>query len=165
VARLPDWRSLLQQRDDGSLEPADESSRLDDIREQRLDDIKALAERFTYDLGLLIAGHEVNFEEYVNPPVADRLRAGMEPFLATGDAMRPNFGEYGDLRVEGNLVNATRPIMAFVEFEDQSIRETANGELIPIPRRRMSLTLTIDPTCRGILDAVLKPMDTPTSRT
>ena len=148
----------------GAPPPPEESSHLDDIREQRLDDIKALAERFTYDLGLLIAGHEVNFEEYVNPPVAQRFRDTMEPFLATGDAMRPNFGEYGDLRIEGNLVNASSPIMAYVEFEDNSIRETAEGELIPIPRRRMSLTLTIDPTCRGILDAVLKPAETAPAR-
>ena len=130
------------------------------MREDRLDGVKALAERFTYDLGLLIAGHEVNFEEYVNPPVAKRLRDTMEPFLATGDAMRPNFGDYGDLRIEGNLISGTSPIMAYIEFEDQSVRETAEGELIPIPRRRMSLTLTIDPGCNGILDAVLKPADT-----
>ena len=31
----------------------------DEQREQRLDEIKRIAERFTYDLGLLIAGHPV----------------------------------------------------------------------------------------------------------
>lgn len=137
------------------LAPA--SSPVDDLREQRLDDIKALAERFTYDLGLLIAGHEVGFEEYVNPPVAQRFRNTMAPFLATGDAMRPNFGEYGDLRVEGNLTSGERPIMAYIQFIDQSTRETPAGEQIATPRRRMELVLTIDPTCRGILDAVLRP--------
>jgi hypothetical protein len=156
-------RSLFPRRDDPPP-PEDDSSRLDDLREQRLDDIKALAERFTYDLGLLMAGHDVNFEEYVNPPVAARLRASMEPFLATGDAMRPNFGEYGDLRVEGDLAGGRDPVMAYVEFEDQSIRETAGGDLIPVPRHRMNLTLTIDPTCRGILDALLAPVDRSGSR-
>ena len=130
----------------------------DDVREQRLEDIKKLAERFTYDLGLLIAGHPVELEAYVAPGPAQRLRASLEPFLASGDAMRPNFGEYGELRVEGDLLNLDDPIRAHVEFDDQSVRETAKGELIPIPRRRMLLTLIIDRNCRSVQDYVFRPV-------
>ena len=129
----------------------------DDLREQRLEDIKKLAERFTYDLGLLIAGHPVELETYVAPQPAQRLIASLEPFLASGDAMRPNFGEYGELRVEGNLLASDRPIHAYLEFDDLSQRETADGQLHSIGRRRMHLTLVIDPSGRGIRDYTLKP--------
>ena len=130
----------------------------DEIREQRLEDIKALAERFTYDLGLLIAGHAVELEAYVAANPAARLRASLEPFLASGDAMRPNFGEYGELRIEGNLLSVDTPIHAHVEFEDQSVRETVTGDLVPLPRRRMLLSLVIDPSCRNIRDYNLRPI-------
>ena len=130
----------------------------DDLREQRLEDIKKLAERFTYDLGLLIAGHPVELETYVAPQPAQRLIASLEPFLASGDAMRPNFGEYGELRVEGDLLNLEDPVRAHIEFDDQSVRETAGGELIPIPRRRMLLTLIIDPSCRSVQEYALRPV-------
>jgi hypothetical protein len=137
-------------------EPIDHSA--DELRERRLDEVKALAERFTYDLGLLIAGHRVPLEEYVAPAVAARLRARVEPFLATGDAMRPNFGDYGELRVEGNLTEGRDPIVAYVEFDDMSQRETSAGEVIPMGKRRMLLTLTIEPNVRGVLDVDLRPI-------
>jgi hypothetical protein len=130
----------------------------DDLREQRLDDIKKLAERFTYDLGLLIAGHPVELETYVAPGPAQRLIASLEPFLASGDAMRPNFGEYGELRVEGDLLNTHDAVRAHIEFDDQSVRETSSGDLIPIPRRRMLLTLIIDPSCRNVQEYDLRPV-------
>lgn len=131
----------------------------DEMRERRLDAVKKLAERFTYDMGLLIAGHTVNFEEYLASSVATRLRAGVEPFLASGDAMRPNFGEYGELRVEGDLLSNEDPIHAYIEFDDQSVRVTSAGDLIPGPKRRMIITLRIAPGATSIEDATLRPVD------
>ncbi len=133
----------------------------DEIREQRLDQIRQLAERFTYDLALLIAGHPVELESYVTAQAAARLRGSLEPFLASGDAMRPNFGEYGELRVEGNLLAFDRPIHAHIEFDDQSVRETAEGEFVSTGKRRMLLTLIIDPSCRGVNDYTLVPVARP----
>lgn len=129
----------------------------DEIREKKLDAVKQLAERFTYDLGLLIAGHPVELEQYVDMAAARRLRESVEPFLASGDAMRPNFGDYGELRIEGYLLSSEHPIYAYVEFDDQSIRETASGDLIPTGRRRMLLSLVIDPSARRIHDYKLQP--------
>lgn len=129
----------------------------DEIREHKLERVKKLAERFTYDLGLLIAGHDVNFEEYVDPGAASRLRGSVEPFLASGDAMRPNFGDYGELRIEGYLLSSQHDIYAYVEFDDQSVRETISGDLIPSGRRRMLLSLIIDPTASSIRDYKLQP--------
>jgi hypothetical protein len=131
----------------------------DDIREQRLSEVKQLAERFTYDLGLIIAGHKVKLEDYVASEAADRVRKSLEPFLSSGDLMRPNFGEYGELRVEGNLLNLQQPIFAYIEFDDQSVRETKDGDLIPMGKRRMLLTLVIDPSCTGVNDFTLRPAD------
>ena len=129
----------------------------DEIREAKLDAVKQIAERFTYDLGLLIAGHGVDLEKYVEPSVARRMRQSVEPFLASGDAMRPNFGDYGELRIEGYLLSNEHPIYAHVEFDDQSIRETATGDLIPTGRRRMLLSLVIDPSAARVLDYKLGP--------
>lgn len=146
--------SLFRKRPEEPVGPTS-----DEIREQRLDLVRQLAERFTYDLGLLIAGHEVKLEDYVATAAARRLRSSVEPFLASGDAMRPNFGEYGELRVEGNLLNYSQPIFAHVEFDDQSIRETAAGELLPTGKRRMVLSLTIDPSCESISEFELRPAE------
>ena len=129
----------------------------DEIRERKLEQVKSLAERFTYDLGLLIAGHEVNFEEYVDSGAVRRLRASVEPFLISGDAMRPNFGDYGELRIEGYLLSTQHDIHAYIEFDDQSVRETVAGDLIPLGRRRMLLSLIIDPTASAIRDYKLQP--------
>ena len=129
----------------------------DDIREMKLDNIKAICEKFVYDLGLVIAGHTVRLEEYVNPTAATKLINSVEPFLASGDAMKPNFGEYGELRVEGNILDNTQPIFAYIHFDDLSIRETASGELVPTPRRKMLLTLVLDPSCKFVQDFTLAP--------
>jgi len=130
----------------------------DEIREKKLDAVKTIAERFTYDLGLLIAGHPVELEQYVDNTAARRLRQSVEPFLASGDAMRPNFGDYGELRIEGFLLSNEHPIYAYVEFDDQSIRETSSGDLIPTGRRRMLLSLVIDPSASRVHDYKLQPV-------
>ncbi len=131
----------------------DDRPSADDLREQRLEDVRTVAERFIFDLGRLIAGHETDFHEYVVPSLAATLVSSVEPFLETGDAMRPNFGDYGEMRVEGNLLDPRVPISAQIEFTDQSVRESAGGDLIPTPRRRMVLTMTIDPQ-EGMITAV-----------
>lgn len=144
-------RSLFRKRDDSSGPVTDQ------LRDQKIDAVRRLAERFTYDLGLLIAGHPVGFEEYVEAEAARRLLVSVEPFLASGDAMRPNFGDYGELRIEGFFLSDEDPIHAVVEFDDQSIRETARGELIPIGKRRMRLSLVIDPFASQVRDFALAP--------
>ena len=129
----------------------------DELRERRLGEIKQIAESFTYDLGLLIAGHEVDFERYLAPHAVARLRAAVEPFLASGDAMRPNFGEYGELRIEGNLLDSDAPVVAHIEFDDQSVRETADGDLLTMPKRRIHVMLVLDIEYGVISDFDLRP--------
>lgn len=128
----------------------------DELRDRRLESVTRLAERLVYDLGLLMAGHAAPLEEYVATAVADRLRASLAPFLATGDAMRPNFGEYGELRIQGDLLAAARALSVDVEFNDQSVRETRDGELVPAERRRIRLTLSLDPNLHRVTDLRLR---------
>jgi len=132
--------------------PVAHSPTSDELREQRLSQVKQLAERFVYDLGLLMAGHPAALEEYLVDAAAGRLRASLEPFLAAGDVMRPNFGEYGELRIEGDLLAMGRVVTAEVEFNDQSVREKRDGELLATRRRRIRLTLSIEPDLRRIAD-------------
>jgi hypothetical protein len=129
----------------------------DELREKKVDQIKALAERFIYDLGLFIAGHDVNFGEYLSAPVVDRFNQSVAPFRASGDIMRPNFGDFGDMRIQGNLLDSHMPVLAHIEFDDQSVRETKEGDVIPQPKRHMLLNLVIEPDLAHIRDAVLQP--------
>ena len=121
----------------------------DDIRERRLEELRDTVEQFTFSLGLLLAGHDPEFGATATPELRARLEAAVEPFLASGDAMRPDFGAYGELHVEGDLLLHDQPVTALLEFDDRSMRETADGRLLPAPRRRirLELRLSIQP-CR-----------------
>ena len=61
--------------------------------------------------------------------------------------MRPDFGPFGDLRVEGDLLRTSDPVLAALEFDDRCVRQTARGRLIPAKRRRLRLVMrvTLDP--------------------
>lgn len=122
---------------------------------ERLDIIKELAERFTYDLGLLIAGHDTALADYVDGRAAARLQEGVEPFLASGEAMRPDFGEYAELRILGDLSSASL-VESVVEFEDRSVRETVDGRLLSTAARRLQLTLMVDLAAKRVLDYRLR---------
>jgi hypothetical protein len=112
------------------------------LREQRLDHIRNAVEQFTYVLGLLIAGHEAP-DESTDEAVTAQLRRELQPFLDAGDAMRPDFGAFGDLRIEGELLQASQPILATLEFDDRSVRETAQGRVVPARGRRLRVRMHI----------------------
>ncbi len=61
--------------------------------------------------------------------------------------MRPDFGAFGDLRVEGELLEVSRAVLATLEFEDRCARETASGQVVAARGRRLRLTmhLSLDP--------------------
>jgi hypothetical protein len=105
--------------------------------------VKTIAEQFTFNVALLVAGHEVDFGPGVEAPVAERLHAAVGPLLASGDAMRPNFGEYAQLSVGGNFRDKTSPVTAVVSFDQRSARELGNSTVVVPPARRMRLELKI----------------------
>lgn len=116
------------------------------IREQRLDQVRDAVDDFVYRLGLLIAGHDPS-EAATGDEVETRLRDVVRPFLARGDLMRPDFGPFGDLRVEGELLQTSTPVLTTLEFDDRCVRQTARGRLIPARRRRVRMVMhvTLDP--------------------
>jgi len=110
------------------------------LREERLDRIREAVEQFTFDLGLLIAGREVGADSR-DRAVLLQLERELQPFLDAGDAMRPDFGAFGDLRIEGALLEGSEPVLATLEFDDRCARETAHGRVIPARGRRLRMTL------------------------
>jgi hypothetical protein len=124
------------------------------LREQRLDGIRDAVEQFLFDLGLLIAGHDALAEDGVHD-LTTRLQRELQPFLDAGDAMRPDFGAFGDLRIEGELLHVAQPVVATLEFDDRCARETGAGRVIPPRGRRLRITMhvAIDPV--RVIDCAL----------
>lgn len=112
------------------------------LRERRLEEIRDAVEQFSYTLALLIAGQDVPGDTGSDDVIA-KLQTELRPFLSGGDAMRPDFGAFGDLRVEGELLESFQPVLATLEFEDHCVRETAPGRLVPSRRRRMRITMQV----------------------
>jgi hypothetical protein len=112
------------------------------IREQRIDGIRDAVDGFTYTLGLLIAGHDAQAAG-ADERLTAQLKRDLRPFLDGGDAMRPDFGAFGDLRIEGELLQPSQPVLATLEFDDRSARETAQGRIVPARGRRLCLRMHV----------------------
>jgi hypothetical protein len=115
----------------------------DDLREQHLESIKVAVEEFTFGLGMMMAGQASDFGGVVAAHLSDRVYSALAPFRDSGELMRPDFGAYAELRVDGDLLDVERHVKAVLEFEDRSMRETFDGRLLPVPRRRVRLTMTV----------------------
>jgi hypothetical protein len=120
----------------------------DEIRERRLAECRTTVEDFLFELGRLMAGHEPHLEQCASRSLVYRLRTALEPFLGSGGAVRPDFGTHGELRVDGDLLDAGTPLQAWVEFDDRSML-VSGDRLLPVPRRRirMEMVLSVQP-CR-----------------
>jgi hypothetical protein len=116
------------------------------LREHRLEGIRDAVDDFVYALGLLMAGQDPP-GEVADDSLLARLRDQLGPFLVRGDVMRPDFGAFGDLRVEGDLLQGADSILATLEFDDHCLRQTVAGRLTPARRRRLRLAMhvAIDP--------------------
>ena len=105
-----------------------------------------------YDLGLLIAGEQVPMTEYVEAASAERLREAVRPALEAGSKTRPDFGEYAQVRIEGDLLDLSVPVWTVVEFDDRSTRLDAAGLATSHARRRVRLQLLLDGAVSRVLD-------------
>ncbi|MHB8490269.1 MAG: hypothetical protein ACYDCS_13340 [Candidatus Dormibacteria bacterium] len=116
------------------------------VREQRLAGIRDAVEEFTYSLALLIAGHDAPGDA-PNHDLIVLLQRELRPFLDAGDAMRPDFGSFGDLRIEGALLQPAEHALVTLEFDDRCARETVHGRVIPARMRRLRVTMhvAVDP--------------------
>jgi len=121
-------------------------------RSSRVTEVLQLVERFVYDLGLLIAGRAVDLDAYVDAAVATRLHAALAPARTSGAVIHPDFGEYAQVVIEGNLLDLSQPVQAIVEFDDRSTWSDREGGVVRRSRRRVRLRLTLDPAVTTVLD-------------
>jgi len=102
---------------------------------------RLLMERFTFDLALALAGHEVSFEDYTSGELAEHIRWSLRPLLEGGSAQRPNFGEYGELQI---VVHPDGQKFCLVKFDVYSRTELVSGLLLPAARQRVALDVIVD---------------------
>ncbi len=124
----------------------------DDDRDRRTTLVMSLVDRFVFDLGLLAAGQEADIESYVAADMAARLRTAMRPGLTTGLTTRPDFGEYAQVRIEGDILDTGPTVRTVVEFDDQSIRVDARGRTVTRLRRRVRILLLFDPAITRVIE-------------
>jgi hypothetical protein len=127
-------------------------------RSRRVAEVLHLVERFVYDLGLLIAGRAVDLDTYVEVSAATRLRIALEPARTAVAVVRPDFGDYAQVRIEGNLLDLSASVRAVVEFDDHSTRTDGRGGTVARSRRRVRLGLVIDPAITRVLDHRIEVM-------
>lgn len=127
-------------------------------RSRRVAAVLRLVERFVYDLGLLIAGHVVDLDPYVEGCAASRLRAALEPSRTALGVVRPDFGEYAQVRIEGDLLDLTAAVEAVAEFDDRSTRTDGRGTTVARSRRRVRVRLVLDPAITTVLDHRIEVM-------
>ncbi len=102
--------------------------------------IAHVVERFLYDYARIYAGHSVALSTYVEPAAERKLRAAAEPILATGDRFRPDFGETGAMR----LHRTSAGVIAEVEFNNRSVRQSRQGHDIHAAHDRVTMQLLVD---------------------
>jgi hypothetical protein len=121
-------------------------------RTQRVGDVLRLVERFVYDLGMLLAGNTADLEPYVEATVAARLRTTLQRVQRSGRAMRPDFGDYAEVRISGDVLNLAQPVQVAVEFDDRSTWSASPVEAAIRARRRVRLELVFDAAITTVLD-------------
>lgn len=124
----------------------------DALRSDRVQRVLEVVEQFVYDLGLLVAGHDVDLSPYVAPGAAERLHEAVQPALRSGTVTRPDFGEYAQLRIDGDLLDLAAPVQTMVEFDDRSSLLDDQGAAVSRPRRHVILKLILDPAITRVLD-------------
>jgi hypothetical protein len=136
------WQALLGR---GATREADAR------RSLRVTEVMRLVEHFVYDLGMLMAGHPDDLDGYVEPGVRRRLRGTLKPALA-GGAIRPDFGEYAQVRIEGDVLDLSESVRAVVEFDDRSSRSDGEGGAVTRSYRRVRLELVFDAAIARVID-------------
>src|SRR5205807_2515593 len=114
-----------------------------------LDEIRRVLEGFCHALASMIAGVESDMALHADSGLATRISAALRPLRVP--AVRPDFGAFAEVCIDGDLFTADSIVRAKVEFDDESSIETATGSRVRLPRRRVALTLllTVEP-CRVV---------------
>jgi hypothetical protein len=76
----------------------------------------------------------------------------VRPALEAGSRTRPDFGEYAQVRIEGDLLDLAVPVWTVVEFDDRSTQLDEAGMATSHARRRVRLQLLLDGAVSRVLD-------------
>jgi hypothetical protein len=101
---------------------------------------------------MLLAGNTADLEPYVEATVAARLRTTLQRVQRSGRAMRPDFGDYAEVRISGDVLNLAQPVQVAVEFDDRSTWSASPVEAAIRARRRVRLELVFDAAITTVLD-------------
>jgi hypothetical protein len=66
--------------------------------------------------------------------------------------MRPDFGDYAEVRISGDVLNLAQPVQVAVEFDDRSTWSASPVEAAIRARRRVRLELVFDAAITTVLD-------------
>ena len=110
--------------------------------EAALQGIRATLEEFTVNIARLSAGHDVDFGEAVEEHLAAALRLAMQPLLRSAVRAAPDFGQFAELRVDGDLTSGDSA-RCLVSFEDRSTLQSRDGARVRQFRRTIEMTAVL----------------------
>jgi Flp pilus assembly protein TadD len=122
----------------------------DEASKEAIEKLQKLATDITVGFARMIAGHTVT-DLPVERAIADRMAIELEPFFFAGYAYRPNFGQYGQIEVTGNLAEEAKIEVTYTDSSVRenknlkSVRENANYQIIVSRPREIRLTAQVQP--------------------
>ena len=84
--------------------------------------------------------------------VAARLRTTLQRVQRSGRVMRPDFGDYAEVRISGDVLDLAQPVQVAVEFDDRSTWSASPVDAAIRARRRVRLELVFDAAITTVLD-------------
>jgi len=126
------------------LRPRSGSPPADDLVRWTHERASALVAQFLDDFAGALAGEPRTFD-VAQAEVRESIWSFVAPWLATGERLRTDFGDWINVRVSGEPRNhLSEPVQIEVAFTDKSEREDARGARVMHPRRRLVLVLAAD---------------------
>ena len=119
-------------------------------REQLVGEIADVCRRFLGDVGAVLMGEPDGLDDHVDHDCATTLRRDL--VAAAGVVLSPDFGEWGQLTIEGPL-STTVPMSAHVDFTDATTATDASGRTLRVTPRELRISLVIDPVTMRVCDA------------
>lgn len=119
-------------------------------RERLVADIVAACQRFLLDVGAVLMGAPDGLDDHVDHECARALRRDLT--VAGEVVLSPDFGEWGQLTIEGPL-SPTTALAAHVDFKDATTAADAAGRPLHVAPRDIRISLVIDAVTMRVRDA------------
>ncbi|MBV8444862.1 MAG: hypothetical protein JOZ92_02980 [Candidatus Dormibacteraeota bacterium] len=122
------------------MKPPHERRRADERRRDHvLGVLRDTVSAFTVDVARLMAGHQPDLLRTTSPEVAELLTRSTNALVASTARVSPDFGQFAELRVEGDLLNDPS-VRCVVRLQDRSELIGADGSRL----RRFHRTVVLD---------------------